>query len=96
MVAILPILVSDCVMLAPILSWSVTIRKYDLKIVVALWGLLMFAALIPVAIKNLPGVLPEYVLTQLATCDGSKDPTFCNYTNAVSDINWLSESFYKK
>ena len=96
MVVMLPILASGCVMLTPILSWSATIRKHKLHFVVVSWGLLMFAALIPVAIKNLPGIVPDYVMTQLATCDDSKDPAICNYANTLENLNVISDSFYGK
>lgn len=42
--AIFPIVVAGCIMLTPILNWSITVRENDARPVVAWWGLLMFAS----------------------------------------------------
>jgi hypothetical protein len=42
--AIFPIVVAGCIMLTPILNWSITVRENDARPVVAWWGALMFAS----------------------------------------------------
>ena len=49
MLAIYAILVAECTAVPPILNWSYTIRRVSkgLKPVVFIWGIFMFAAVIP-------------------------------------------------
>ena len=44
--AIFPIVVAGCIMLTPILNWSITVRENDARPVVAWWGTLLFASAI--------------------------------------------------
>ena len=91
MVPMLPILASGCVMLTPILNWSQNIKRQDAQSVVVWWGLLMFSALIPVAIKNWQTIFPSLVITQLATCEiGGAG---CN-TTSLNETDIISKDFY--
>ena len=61
---ILPILMAACIMLTPILNWSITVRQNEARPVVVYWGLLMFAATILVLVDiygkhALPLALPS-------------------------------------
>ena len=93
LVAILPILVSGCVMLTPILNWSQIVRKHKAQAVVIWWGVLMYAALIPVLIVGWWGVDPYYVSTQISTC--SNQPPNCNY-EVIQYNDFESKDFFER
>ena len=68
---ILPILITGCIMITPILNWSVTVRERGFRPVVVYWGILMFAAVVATLIRLLHknnDLTPFVVETQLATC----------------------------
>ena len=87
LVPMLPILAAGFVMLTPLLNWSQILKKH--KTVAVYWGLLIFAALVPVMLKNFNGVVPYMVLGQIATCD--KSPTKCNLQDMTTA---LSQDYY--
>jgi hypothetical protein len=49
----LPVLLAASIMFAPILHWSKNVRRDKAQIVMVLWGMLCFAALVPVTIYGL-------------------------------------------
>lgn len=70
-IAIFPILVSGCVMLPPILSWSEVVRKHEARAVVIYWGLLMFLTTSLTLRLIFHWAIP-YIFTQVASCIISK------------------------
>ena len=91
---IFPILVSGCIMLAPILHWSAEIRENNVRAVAICWGGLVFSALIPTFIRVWKGVIPLIHQGQLVTCDAdaAKDCTF----DIAMLTSFLSYDFYQK
>lgn len=65
---IFPILVAGCIMLAPILHWSIEVREHARAIAVC-WGLVMFTALVPTFVQINSDFMPFMDQSQLATCD---------------------------
>jgi hypothetical protein len=57
----LPILLAASIMCAPILTWSENVRRDKAQIVMVLWGMLCFAALVPVTIYSLKVYAPDAV-----------------------------------
>jgi len=90
---IYPILVASCIMLTPILNWSVEIRVHARAIAVC-WGLLMFTALIPTLVKVWKGVTPLVDYDQLVTCD--VDLTKNCTPDSIDYNSFLSSTFFKK
>ena len=96
LLAIYPILVAGCIMLTPLLDWSLEIRENGRAIAVW-WGLLMFAALVPTFIKVLNGVMPLLNPDQIATCE-TDITRHCTRQYVLNDfwMNKLSSDFYDK
>ena len=66
---IFPILVAGCIALPPILNWSYLLRdSRGAKPVVVLWGVMMFAAVIPSLVFNVRGFYPYEVTNQITYC----------------------------
>ena len=89
--AIFPILAASCIMLTPILNWSIQIREHARAIAVY-WGLLIFAAFVPTFFSVWKGIQPLFSYGQLFTCeiDIAKN---CTYEHG-QDI--ISSDFYNK
>ena len=92
---IFPILVAGCIMLTPILNWSVEIREHARAIAVY-WGLLMFSALVPTLYKVWQGVVPLFDYDQLVTC-AVDVATNCTYESAYGNTNnFISSTYYNR
>lgn len=91
---IFPILVASCIMLTPILNWSVEIREHARAIAVY-WGLLMFTAMVPTLVKVWQQISPFTDSDQLFTCDVdvAKDCTL-DYLNSQGLT--FSSTFYNR
>lgn len=92
--AIYPILVASCIMLTPILNWSVEIREHARAIAVY-WGLLLFTALVPTLVKVWRGVYPLIDYDQLITCDVNVTEN-CTLDFLLSNSAVTSSTFYNK
>ena len=91
MVPMLPILAIGCVMLTPILNWSENLKTHHAQAVVVWWGVLMFTALIPVAITNWRDIQPSFLLSQIATCQNSS--ANCNL-DSLTESDIMSKTYY--
>lgn len=91
---IYPILVASCIMLTPILNWSVEIREHARAIAVY-WGMLMFTALVPTLVKVWKGVTPLIDYDQLITC-GLDVTENCTLDFLISDSAGTSLTFYDR
>ncbi|KAL8826269.1 MAG: hypothetical protein Q9191_003908 [Dirinaria sp. TL-2023a] len=91
-----PILVASCIMLTPILNWSIEIREHA-RAVAVYWGLLMFAALVPTLYKVFRGIVPFLDYDQMVTCavNASAGCTF-DAVIAGDGQNLVSSNFYSK
>ena len=92
---IFPVLVASCIMLTPILNWSVGVREHA-RAVTFCWGMLVFAAVVPTFRNIWEGVFPVFVMDQLATCstDDKKNCTL-NYVNSTN-FTIVSQNFYDR
>ena len=96
LVPMLPIVGSGFIMMTPILNWSKTVRKNDAHAVVVWWGILTFAAIIPIVIRNFGGIFPFITAAQLATCSLDAGPD-CNYDYLVNNpVKIISKDFYNR
>jgi hypothetical protein len=91
---IYPILVASCIMLTPILNWSVEIREHTRAIAVY-WGLLMFTALVPTLVKVWEEIFPFTDSDQLFTCDVDVTKN-CTLDYLDSMLLTSSSTFYNK
>ena len=94
-VAIFPILVSGCVMLPPILSWSEVVRKHEARAVVICWGLLMFLTTSLTLRLIFHWAVPYMIYTQVASCIVN-DTRGCNINHTLSHNSFISSDFYRK
>ena len=88
---IFPILSAAAIMLTPILNWSAQVRGNEAQTVVVIWGVLVFAALVPAWvfansishwIQNSPAsfaLCPYSAATTTPTCGPSMDLTTYSY-----------------
>ena len=91
---IFPILVAGCVMLTPILNWSIAIRE-NARAVTVCWGALMFAAVIPSFWKVLEGITPLVDSDQLVTCAVNATKN-CTLDHLLQNNDYISYDFYDK
>lgn len=93
---IYPILAASCIMLTPILDWSIEMRK-NARAIAVLWGSLIFAAVIPTFVHTYDGVVPYFNMNQIATCyqDAAQD---CTRKHVISGplFNTVSADFYNR
>jgi hypothetical protein len=92
---ILPVLIAACIMLTPILNWSITVRQNEARPVVVYWGLLMFAATILVLIDIYGKDAHPLALPSIAAC-ATDVPKGCSQDSIVKQSNLtFSSTFYK-
>lgn len=87
-----PILVAGCIALPPILNWSYLLKgSKGAKPVVVLWGIMMFAAVIPGLIFTVRGYYPFEVTNQVTYCPTNAGKG-CTFADLYNDGNGISSS----
>ncbi|KAI9797217.1 MAG: hypothetical protein M1833_005626 [Piccolia ochrophora] len=92
--AIFPIVVAGCIMLTPILNWSITVRDNEARPVVAWWGLLMFASAMGcLQVLNMKDPTPV-TYGSTAICQRNDLPECVNGTSWGGDEVYLASQVY--